>query len=101
MRSICDKLSDVAHKYSAIGIQLLGTLDAVKKIEVRVKDVKGYLSEMIANWLKVVYKGNQPCTEILKAIRSKTVNNGALANKLEKEWKEKGFCKSFTATRAG
>jgi hypothetical protein len=86
---ICEELSEVAYKYRELGLQLLGSYGAVKKIEDKVKDVKRYLGEMIAKWLANVYTGHQPFTDVLVAIRSKSVNDQALANKLEKEWQKK------------
>ena len=94
-RILCEELNEIAYKYSELGLQLLGTNSAVKKIENKVKDVKRYLGEMIAKWLANYYTGNQPFEDVLVAIRSKSVSEKALANTLETKWKEKGFCKSL------
>ena len=92
MEILLNILSEIASKYSALGLQLLGSFDKVKQIETRVTDVQSYLTKMISGWLST-YKGEQPLSEILKAIRSKVIGNPRLANDLETKWKQEGCSK--------
>lgn len=83
---LCNILSGIAHKYSTLGLQLLGSLKKVKEIEKRVTDVQGYLNDTILEWMNL-NEGKPKPSEILKAIRSPVINNPRLAQELETKWK--------------
>ena len=80
---LVSKLADVAYKYHHLGIQLGVDSDKIKKIEHRVVNVRQYLEDMLLLWRK---NGSGDLEDILKAIRSPTINNQRLASRLEKDW---------------
>ena len=93
MKVLSDKLSKIAHKYSPLGIQLLDDPDIISQIESRVIDVQSYLTQILKKW-RNNQDGDLPLSELLEAIRSKTINNQKLARELEDKWTQKGFRKS-------
>lgn len=88
---LCSKLNDITAQYDDFGIQLGIDIGTIEKFEKKVVDVKTYLSNMLHMW----YRENKPLKGIIEAIRC-PINNKRLANKLENEWKEKGYCELYT-----
>ena len=93
LKVLSDKLSKIAHKYSPLGIQLLDDPDIISQIESRVIDVESYLTQILKKW-RNNQDGDLPLSELLEAVRSKTINNQKLARELEDKWTQKGFRKS-------
>ena len=85
---LTNKLSDIAARYSDFGVQLCISNDRIKEIEQRVHDVKRYLQDMLADWLKQ----GKPLTDVLDALRGPAIRNPNLAGKLERKWRQDGFC---------
>ncbi|CAI8019654.1 hypothetical protein GBAR_LOCUS11804 [Geodia barretti] len=90
LKVLSDKLSKIAHKYSPLGIQLLDDPDIISQIESRVIDVESYLTQILKKW-RNNQDGDLPLSELLEAVRSKTINNQKLARELEDKWTQKGF----------
>ena len=88
---LVSKLADtgVAAQYKMFGIQLGVPNAKIEQLEQRNVDVRAYLNRMLIFWRQ---QGGGDLREILKAIRSPTINNQQLASKLEKRWKSKGYC---------
>lgn len=90
VKVLVNKLSEAAPKYSALGVQLLGSLDKVEEIEMRqrARDAQKCLNEVMRLW--VDQEGAQ-LSHLLEAMRSKSIGNMSLAKRLEEEWKEQGL----------
>ena len=82
----------IASQYRPFGIQLLNDPDIINQIELRVKDMQTYLSEILEKWSNK-QEGDLPLQEILDAIRSPAIDNPKLAKELEEKWTKNRLCK--------
>ena len=89
---LTSKLSDIAARYSMLGLQLGISDGKIKEIESRVVDVQEYLRKMLVEW----NKEERPLTDILEAIRSPSIGNMRFAKELEEKWIKDGLCESCT-----
>ena len=86
LRHIIEALIEVKHKWLQIGIQLGLSPSTLECIEGQCStNFDKALYEMIKEWLKL---SDQPHTwnDIVHALRLKSVDEGNLAGKIEKEW---------------
>ena len=86
LRHIIEALVEVKHKWFQIGIQLGLSPSTLECIEGQCSNsFDKALYEMIKEWLKL---SDQPHTwnDIVHALRLKSVDEGTLAGKIEKEW---------------
>ena len=88
---LTNRLSDIAHRYTTLGLQLDIGNGTIKKIEKRVVDVRVCLETMLNEW----NVNEIPYRDILVAIKSPTIRNMRLAKELEKKWMEEGKCESL------
>ena len=93
MKILSDKLSKMAHKYSPLGIQLLDDPEIISQIELRVKDVQSYLTQILSKWRNRQEGDVLPVQELLDAIRCPAIRNKKLAKELEDKWTQNGLCK--------
>lgn len=82
--------TSVAAQYKMFGIQLGVPNAKIEQFEHRNVDVRAHLNRMLIIWRK--QEGGGDLREILKAIRSPSINNQRFASDLEKDWKSKGYC---------
>lgn len=86
LRYIVEALAEVKLKWLQIGLQLGVSPSTLECIEGQCsKDFDKALYEMIKEWLKLMSDQPHTWNDIVKALRLKSVNEGKLADKVEKE----------------
>ena len=86
MRLLLNKLKPVTAGWHSFGIQLGVDPNKLSELECHVRNVKRYLTDMLAHWLDN-YEPAPTVKDLLDALRSPAMMEIRLAAKLEEKYK--------------